>query len=397
MNKPYIPPEAGLKLITARDRQTSPWAGACFALFISAGFLTTIYSSVFGSLNLFPGTVSWSAFIKGDTSQRFASALADAPVPSEAASLERGTSWVLARDLGARVRSGSPGWLFLMDEFTVHAQASSQTRTRAENVIAVEQKLAQAGIKLLVVVVPDKSRIESNHLGSLYRPAAFASRLQDWVATLQTARINVLDLTPVLSALHAQKGAAYYQTDSHWTESGAQAAAVEVARRVQALKLNITPVQNVDVATLPRALRPGDLVKLAGVQWLPLSLQPQPESAQKSTFKVQTSPAMGQPAADAAADDLFGDSDLPVIAVIGTSFSRTSNFVPFLEAALHTKIGNFARDGGDFSGAANAYFNGASFKETPPKLVIWEIPERVLQQDAKADGVRSCGSSGCEK
>jgi len=388
MNKPYIPPEIGLKPITARDRLTSPWAGACFALFIAVSFLTTIYSSMQGGVNLFPGVMSWSAFLKGDITQRFASSLAQEPVPSHAASLERGMSWLLVKDLGARVRIGKHGWLFLFDEFAVHPQAFAQANARVENVIAVQNKLTRSEIKLLVVVVPDKSRIETNRLGALYRPASYAMRVQNWVATLQAAKIDILDLTPILADVHQQLGAAYYQTDSHWTEQGAQAAAAAVAKRVQRIGVSISPVQNVEISTAPNVIRPGDLVKLAGIDWLPLSVQPAPEFTQQSSFKAGELAVAGQKTADVNAADLFGDTDLPTIAVIGTSFSRTSNFVPFLETVLHTKIGNFAKNGGDFSGAANSYFESAAFKETPPKLVIWEIPERVLQQDARIDSVR---------
>ncbi|WP_411558839.1 alginate O-acetyltransferase AlgX-related protein, partial [Pseudomonas syringae] len=78
-------------------------------------------------------------------------------------------------------------------------------------------------------------------------------------------------------------------------------------------------------------------------------------------------------------DDLFGDSNLPNVALIGTSFSRNSGFVGFLQRELGAPIGNFAKDGGEFSGAANVYFDNPAFRQTPPKLLIWEIPERDLQ------------------
>jgi len=74
--------------------------------------------------------------------------------------------------------------------------------------------------------------------------------------------------------------------------------------------------------------------------------------------------------------------------VIGTSFSRTSNFVSFIEKELNAKIANLARNGGDFSGAMNTYLSSVAFKKTPPKLVIWEIPERVLQQKASKDSIQ---------
>ena len=78
-------------------------------------------------------------------------------------------------------------------------------------------------------------------------------------------------------------------------------------------------------------------------------------------------------------DDLFGDANLPNVALIGTSFSRNSNFAGFLQQALGAPIGDFSKDGGEFSGGANGYFNNPAFTQTPPELVIWEIPERDLQ------------------
>ena len=73
------------------------------------------------------------------------------------------------------------------------------------------------------------------------------------------------------------------------------------------------------------------------------------------------------------------------VALIGTSFSRNSNFVPFLEQALGASLGNFAKDGGEFSGAAKDYFASPAFRETPPQLLIWEIPERDLQSPYRDD------------
>ena len=70
--------------------------------------------------------------------------------------------------------------------------------------------------------------------------------------------------------------------------------------------------------------------------------------------------------------------------LIGTSFSRTSGFVGYLAEALHTPVANFGRDGGNFSGGAAAYFQAPDWRETPPRLVIWEIPERTLQPPATA-------------
>src|SRR5690606_40020665 len=68
-----------------------------------------------------------------------------------------------------------------------------------------------------------------------------------------------------------------------------------------------------------------DLVRLAGLDWLPLWLQPEVELVAVSVFTALDETA------GMSEDDLFGDSQLPNMALIGTSFSRHSNFVPFLE------------------------------------------------------------------
>ena len=393
MTKPYIPPEAGLKPITERDRKTSPLAGACFALFIVFGLFSTLYATSFGKLNLFPNGVSWSPFLKGDVSQAFALALADAPVPSNAAKIERGVSWVIAGDLGPRVRRGAPGWLFLSDELTVHELPQLNSAQRKADVLKVQKTLAAKGIELLVVVVPDKTRIEASQLGSLHRPSAYNQRASQWVSELKLAGVQALDLTDTLTVFKQKNSAAFLKSDSHWTEQGAEAAAIAVSAEVRRMKIVATPAQSLVIDKRIESQRPGDLIRLAGVDWLDGALQPQQDVAQETSFKVDVRAASGlgsgaTQTASAQNDDLFGDADLPNVVVIGTSFSRTSNFVSFIEKELKAKVANLARSGGDFSGAMNAYLASVAFKKTPPKIVIWEIPERVLQQKASKDSIQ---------
>jgi alginate O-acetyltransferase complex protein AlgJ len=196
----------------------------------------------------------------------------------------------------------------------------------------------------------------------------------------------VLDLSAALATLQRQGEPVFLRTDSHWTEAGAEAAAALVAQRIQSLGAwrQVSPsASRVSLKDRVTTVRPGDLVKLAGLDGLPIGLQPRRELAQQSRFEVgrdATVAGAGQ-SSDAGNADLFGDAELPSIALIGTSFSRNSNFVPFLEQKMHRQVANFALDGGDFDGAARAYLRSAAFKQTPPKLLVWEIPERVLTAD----------------
>jgi len=376
-------PESEPKPITRLDRRTSPLAGICFALFLFGSVTTTSYALLNQNLKLMPEEVTWATFLNGDISSGIANALANAPVPNNAAQFERGFSWLVTRDLGPRVREGKDDWLFLNDELVIHQDRVSSANERSRQIVKIEKQLSSRGIGLLVILVPDKSRTVPEYLGTQHRSNILESRVSDFAKTLSKSSIDVINLTDPLSAAKQNGLAPFLRTDTHWTEQGAQVAAKVVAQRIQSLKMNPLPVQTTQISSQVEEIRLGDLVKLAGIDWLPKHLQPTPEIAQHSTFssgQVKSSKKSSN-----ALDDLFGDENLPNIAVIGTSFSRTSQFISFLEMQLNTKIGNFAIDGGDFTGSAKAYFNSPSFKDTPPKLVLWEIPERVIEMDRKND------------
>lgn len=376
-------PESEPRPITQLDRSASPLAGICFSLFLLAGITTTGYAIISQNLNLVTKEVTWTTFLNGDISSGIANALANAPVPDNAAKLERGFSWIVARDLGPRVREGKDDWLFLNDELVVHQDRVKNSADRLQQIIQIEQQLSHQGIDLLVVLVPDKSRTVPEYLGTTRRVVLFETRINDFSSALSQNGVHVINLSNTLSAVKKNGIAPFLRTDSHWTEQGADAAAKVVAQYIQSLKIKSSPAQLSHITKQVQETRLGDLVKLAGIDWLPQSLQPKPEIAQRSDFS--SNPIEPRKQSLNALDDLFGDDNLPNIALIGTSFSRTSQFISFLEMQLNTKIGNFAIDGGDFTGSAKAYFNSPSFKDTPPKIVLWEIPERVIEMDRKND------------
>ena len=82
----------------------------------------------------------------------------------------------------------------------------------------------------------------------------------------------------------------------------------------------------------------------------------------------------------AQGNDLFGDDSAPKITLVGTSYSanRLWNFAGALKQALHEDLLNYAKDGkGPFAPMLD-YLNSDDIKQAPPRLVIWEIPERYL-------------------
>jgi alginate O-acetyltransferase complex protein AlgJ len=355
------------------DVRASRLAGITLAAFMAVGLVASGVLMASGKVQWLPADTTTDTVLHGDVTHALAKQLSGTFLAERMADMERGASWLLLRDTGPRVRQGCPGWLFLADEFRLNRHAQTNAQAKARAVIDLQRSLGKRGIELLVAVVPDKSRIATAQLCSLYRPAVLHERVIAWTSALQAAGVNTVDLAPALQPLGE---GAYLRTDTHWSESGADAAARAVTRRVQQLGVEATPVKQFETRTSPEAIRPGDLVRLAGLQWLPLSLQPPAQSVAATQMVEQ---AEATPAGGDSLDDLFGDSNLPNVALIGTSFSRNSNFVGFLQRALGAPIGNFAKDGGEFSGAATAYFDSPAFKQTPPRLLIWEIPERDLQ------------------
>jgi alginate O-acetyltransferase complex protein AlgJ len=78
---------------------------------------------------------------------------------------------------------------------------------------------------------------------------------------------------------------------------------------------------------------------------------------------------------------LLGEFEIPVT-LVGTSYSKRANFHGFLEQALGARVLNAARDAAGFIQSANEYFSDDAFRSAPPRVLIWEVPERVLSEKA---------------
>ena len=368
LNSPLTPAQASELAL-----RISPLAGCVLALFLTAGLLSNLWWFCKNKVQWLPPGITVDAILHGEVTHKLAKQLSSALLPQQAASFERGASWLLLNDSGPRVRQGCPGWLFIADEFKLNRLAQANAQAKAAAVIEVQKKLHQRGVRLLLAVVPDKSRIASEQLCGLYRPRQFEARISTWIEQLQAVGVDAMDLT---AALQAQGAQAFLRTDTHWSESGANAGAWVLAEHIRASGFKATPQEHFDRHREAMAPLAGDLVRLAGLDGLPLSLQPPAQSVAATRISVHA----GQPqGAGDNLDDLFGDDNLPNVALIGTSFSHNSSFSDFLQSALGAPLGNFAKDGGEFSGAATAYFASPAFRQTAPKLLIWEIPERDLQ------------------
>ncbi|MGE4124951.1 MAG: cell division protein FtsQ [Pusillimonas sp.] len=370
----------------AQDYRVSGSAGgaiaaAGMALLMLIGFVLNLDRLFDNSIELSASKNNLSHMLDGTASRDFAEDLEKVTLPVEAARLQRAANWLLLGDLGPKVREGCTDWLFLTDELMPQPDGENARLSRLNQVKKVEQLLANQQIRLVIAVVPDKSRVMNQRLCALKRPESMATRAADWVAQLREAGVSAVDLTHPLSQ---SKQDTFLRTDTHWNHAGAALAAQSVATAVKATSTEpLAPWQRLETVDQGSTLWPGDLVRLAGIDWLPASLQPASETVPELTFK---NPSDSHPIdTPLSEDDIFGDNNLPTITLIGSSFSRTSHFSNFLSQALETPVANLAKDGGGFSGAAHDYLQSSTFKETPPKLLIWEIPERDLDTPLNND------------
>jgi alginate O-acetyltransferase complex protein AlgJ len=285
--------------------------------------------------------------------------------------VDRVTAYLVTGDLGAQVRRGCDNWLFLTDELTLHPDRMANAAGHVQMVKEVAAYLKARNIGLAVVPVPDKSRVQSAALCGVKRPAVFEGRLADFEAQLKAAGIGVVDL---LAPMNAAGGERYYRTDTHWNERGAKASAVAVAAALR--QVGLAPAQKAEfhVSTEPPRERVGDLIRLAGLDHVPYPLRPRGDEEAPTVIEQSAAANVG----------LLDETPPPELAVVGTSFSRRADFVPFLSLALSAPVENRAEDGGGVANAAIAYFATPEFLKSPPRAIVWEIPERMIEEPVPA-------------
>jgi len=291
---------------------------------------------------------------------------------------ERVVAWWTAADFGPQVREGCPGYLFLNDEFVVRRTHEVAFAQHLKIVGQVADLLARRRIPLVIAVVPDKSRVEAKDLCGLRRPRELQDRLGRIVARLRGLDAKVIDLLPPLQAVD---GDPYYRTDTHWNERGAQAAAEAVAVDLRGWGLASAQRAVFRVKHLPPRERIGDLIRVAGLDRVPWPLRPPGDIEAPTVIDQSASPGVG----------LLEETPVPDIVLLGTSFSQNGNFAPFLALALGAPIDDRAEAGGGLIAAARAYFADPLFAKSPPKAIVWEIPERIMQEKRVPDVDRRWG------
>lgn len=276
--------------------------------------------------------------------------------------------WRVFGSGGPQVAVGCDDWLYLMDELRPWPDAAKAMAARADAMHRVASQLQARGIALVVALVPDKARIETAPACGIPYSAQASARLAAFKAL--AGDIPLVDLAPLFAATHRPL---YYRTDTHWNQDGAAVAAQAIADAARPVAITRDRVFKTEAG--PETDRAGDLLRLMSLEDVPdlvIKLRPLPDRERPETTRQTEGPA--------EAAGLLDDAPVADVVLLGSSFSLNGNFHGRLQESLGASVGQFGQAGGAFWGSARDYFRSPAFTETPPKLVVWEFPERVLGQ-----------------
>jgi alginate O-acetyltransferase complex protein AlgJ len=290
--------------------------------------------------------------------------------------------WLAFGETRAGALVGRAGWLFTDEEFKFYPKELSETQAKLERIVALNRRLKQQKITLLVALLPSKARAVSQHLGRYVLPNYTQNRYSSFRNALLQAGILAPNLERVLNntpkQAPEQASELFLRTDTHWTPKGAKKVAFALSQSVKTLP-PLLPKQRFISQKGESQSYAGDLLK-----YLPLGIWakfgPAPDTLETWKTEQVTPPKAGS-SGDLLGNDLLGNNAVSV-ALVGTSYSANSkwNFAGFLQEALQTEVLNVALEGKGPMIPMTDYLENAAFKESPPQLIIWEIPERFLPQ-----------------
>ena len=310
------------------------------------------------------GIPAFADIIQGKWPPQFEKALNKSlPIYDPSRNFWGGTEYALFHQGRKGVVVGSDGWLFTDEEFSCEAGGKKNIADNLSFIKNTQVTLARKNTRLAVILVPEKVRVLSSHLYGVTLPVCRISLYKNIMGFLRARHIHAINLLAAMRA--APKDSLYLRTDTHWTPAGAKLAAFSVAGLVKKMPdLNLERRHCVSTSGAVASYN-GDLTRYApGLS--PKVLPPD----NLSSYTTQCDAKAG----------LLDDSAAPQITLVGTSYSANPkwNFDGFLEEALQADILNAADEGQGPLTVMDKYLASDLWKNDPPKLLIWEIPERYL-------------------
>ncbi len=283
-------------------------------------------------------------------------------------------SYGLFREGRRGVLIGNEGYLFSAEEYESAPDAQANLVSNVDFIAQASKTIGASGAKLLVAIVPAKARIYPDQTGRYTWPPEPETRLARALELMGQKAVAAIDLTPALHSGKSQ-GQVFLKTDTHWTSFGASVAATAIADKARG-QTNLGDPVPVIMSSIAPTVHNGDLLRFVRLGPFSDSAGPQPDMLTTWTAKIETG------------ETLLGDSTIPV-ALVGTSYSADArwSFRAFLANAFKSDVLNVSAEGKGPFDPMREFLASPAFRDTPPKLVVWEIPERFLDdpQTRKAE------------
>jgi len=279
---------------------------------------------------------------------------------------------------------GRDGWLFTDEEFVNNADAKKREVEKLEIIDDVRSYLRMHDIELMIAFLPSKARLYSEHLkapvpterAELYN--RFYRSIQDRVA-----------LSPnIYNYLNDKKDDTqiFMKTDTHWSPDGASLVAHHLATVLRKHRPELI-VSDKNYMTLAEDEKryDGDLNEF--IPTGPLKPITGPSSELLIPHKTtEVANADGASDGEDATMSLFGDEKIQIV-LAGTSYSyeKDWNFEGALRQAFGADVLNVSDEGKGPIKPMIEWLKEADLRNNPPKLVIWEIPERFMPSDKNYD------------
>lgn len=266
---------------------------------------------------------------------------------------------------------GEDGWLFrseaeLVEQFGPDLEGLRHLKRFARHLKET------TGTELVMVFQPTKGLVHPDRLPDT-SPVPFNWNVArhsygEALDRFRQAGLVVPDLTQLLAEPTGEE-AYYFKRDHHWTPYGARRTARLVADRIMKMPAyQSLPKQDFVTRRSGLIRKDGSLQdavrRICGFAYGSQYVD------EFRTESVGTGEASG-------ASALFGDQGLPPITLVGTSNSKGAqdyNFVGSLQEFLGVEILNVAVAGGSYDGSMFEYLLSDNFRQSPPKILIWEVP-----------------------
>lgn len=222
--------------------------------------------------------------------------------------------------------------------------------------------LKSKGTTLVVVFVPTRGMLHSEYLPepsrSQYPVELARNNYRAIINKMKNEGIITVDLSKLFDQPHKDF---FFKRDHHWTPYGARLTAELAAEEIKKLA-DYKNIQKIEYKTYPSGI-----VRRAGTHQLALKDVCGFDLSNQVVEQFVTEPLNSD-------TNLFEES-IPEISLAGTSNSTSLyNFTGFLQQSLGVDINNKSLAGGAMAGALLQYLPSDDFQNSPPKILIWELP-----------------------